>query len=113
MSESASSGVDPETHMITPPVPGPTAPSEPVLSAASLVTIATAILSMVTAFVIPVPDDKQAAILGAIAVLAPVILGLIARARAWAPQTVRQTVKAEVTKALREYRQQPPTGGTW
>ncbi len=102
MSESASSGVDPETHMVTPPVPGPGASPEPVLSTASIVTVATAILAAVVAFGLPVDADQQAKLLGAIAVLAPVILGLIARARAWAPQTVRQTVKAEVTKALRE-----------
>ncbi len=103
MSETGrSSGVDPETNMVTPPAPGPSAPSEPVLSAASLVTVGVAVLALLTAFAVPVSDDQQAAILGAIAVVAPVILGLVARAKAWSPFTVGATVRAEVAKALRE-----------
>ncbi len=106
----AGSGVDPETHEVTPPVPGPGAPAEPVLSAASVVTVATAILAALVAFGLPVDANQQAALLGAIAVVAPVILGLIARSKAWAPRTVRQTVQAEVAKVTRT---QPPTGGTF
>ncbi len=112
MSESAS-GVDPVTKTVTPPVPGQSAPSEPVLSAASLVTVATAILALLAAFAVPVSDDQQAAILGAIAVVAPIILGLIARNRAWSPFTAGATVRAEVEKALREQQPQPPAGGAW
>ncbi len=106
----AGSGVDPETHEVTPPVPGPGAPAEPVLSAATVVTAVTAILAMLVSFGLPVDNDQQSAILGAIAVVVPIILGLIARSKAWAPRTVRQTVQAEVAKATRT---QPPTGGTY
>jgi hypothetical protein len=108
-------GVDPETHQVTPPVPGPYAPSEPVLSSATIVTVVTAILAAAVSFGLPLGDDQQAAVLGAIAVVAPVVLGLIARGRAWAPLTVRQTVQAEVVKALREYKASnpPANGGAW
>lgn len=106
-------GVDPESHPVTPPVPGPYAPAEPVLSTASIVTVVTAILAAAVSFGLPLGDDQQAAILGAIAVVAPVILGIIARNRAWSPQTVGQTVRAEVTKAIREYKASNPGGGSW
>ncbi len=104
------SGVDPETNMVTPPVPPVGAPTEPVFSAASIVTVVTAILAALVSFGLPVNANQQAALLGAIAVVAPVILGLIARNTAWAPATVRRTVQAEVVKALRS---QPPTGGSY
>ncbi len=104
-------GVDPESHEVTPPVPGPAAPAEPIFSTASIVTVVTAILTLITAFGLEIDNDKQAAILGAIAVVAPVILGIIARSKAWAPLTVRKTVQAEVAKALRS--QQPPAGGVF
>lgn len=98
-------GVDPETHQVTPPVPGPYAPTEPVLTAATVVTVVTALLAAAVAFGLPVTDDQQAALLGAVAVVAPVILAIIARNRAWAPATVRQTVQAEVAKAVKQARQ--------
>ncbi len=109
MSGPHTSGVDPETHQVTPPVPGPDAPLEPVLSTAAVVTAAAAILAAMVAFGLPVDADQQAKLLAAIAVVAPVILGLAARVRAWAPATVRKTVQAEVAKALRN--QRPPAGG--
>jgi hypothetical protein len=102
MSETASSGVDPATNTVTPPPPSPQAPTEPVLSTASIVTVVTAVLAMLVSFGLPLSDDQQAAILAAIAVVAPVILGLLARNLAWSPFTVGATVRAEVAKALRE-----------
>lgn len=97
-----SSGVDPETNTVTPPPPGPSAASEPALSAASVVAVVTAILALLTALGLPVDDDVQAKILTAIAVVAPIVLGLLARSKAWSPFTVGATVRAEVAKALRE-----------
>ncbi len=115
MSDPTTSGVDPETNTVTPPAPPPTAPSEPVLSAASIVTVATAILAALVAFGLPVSDDQQAAILTAIAVIAPVVLGLVARSKAWSPFTAGATARAEVAKALRNQPPpaDPPTGGAW
>ncbi len=112
---SLNSGVDPESHEVTPPVPGPSASPEPVLSTASIVTVVTAILAMLVSFGLPLSDDQQAAVLGAIAVVAPVVLGLVARSKAWAPLTVRKTVQAEVAKALRNQPPpaDPPAGGAW
>lgn len=107
------SGVDPETHVVTPPVPGPHAPSEPVLSTATVVTVVTAVLALLVALGLPISDEVQAAILGGIAVLAPIVLGLAARSKAWSPLTVRRTVQAEVAKAVRVERLQPRDGDVW
>lgn len=103
-------GVDPETNQVTPPVPGPYAPTEPILSTATVVTVVTAVMALLVALGLPIDDDLQTAILGAIAVIAPVVLGIIARQKAWAPATVRATVQAEVAKARRT---EPPNGGVW
>ncbi len=111
MSETTS-GVDPVTKMVTPPAPKPDAPTEPVLETASIVTVATAILSLIAAFGLPISDDLQAAILGAIAVVAPVVLGLIARNRAWSPRSAGALARAEAYEAVRlAGHRQPPTGG--
>ncbi len=100
--QSPSSGLDPETNTVTPPPPPPTAPSEPVLSAASIVTVATAVLALVTALGLPVDDDVQAKILAAIAVIAPIVLGLLARQWAGSPFTAGAVARAELAKARRE-----------
>jgi hypothetical protein len=97
-----SSGFDPDTNTVTPPPPGPSAPSEPVLSAASVVTVVTAILALLAAFGMPLTGAQESAVLGAIAVVAPIVLGLLARSKAWSPFTAGATVRAEVAKALRE-----------
>ncbi len=112
MSDPPTSGVDPETNTVTPPPPSPEAPTEPVLSVASIVTVVTAILALLTALGLPIDDDVQAAILSAIAVIAPVVLGLIARNVAWSPFTAGATVRAEVAKALRDPPTQPPAGSS-
>jgi hypothetical protein len=99
---------DPEPDL--PRVPSLTAPDEPVYSAGTFVTVATALLAAGAAFGLPISDDQQAAVLAAMAVLAPVILALIARARAWSPQTVRRLVEQERTKAVEAYRRQQSGG---
>ncbi len=113
----ATSGVDPETNTVTPPPPGPDAPSEPVLSVASIVTVATAILAALVAFGLDIDDDRQAAILSVIAVVAPIVLGWAARSKAWSPFTAGATARAEVEKALRGQQAPPPAappaGGSW
>lgn len=106
-------GTDPVTGEVTPPVPPVGAPREPVLSAATWVTLATAVLALLTAFAVPIDDAQQAAILGAIAVVAPVILAIVARQTAWSPQTAGATVRAEVAKALKARAAQDPPPGEW
>jgi hypothetical protein len=66
------------------------------------VTAVTAILAMLVSFGLPLSDDQQASVLTAIAVVAPIVLGLLARHWAWSPFTAGATVRAEVAKALRE-----------
>lgn len=97
----STSGVDPETSTVTPPVPPPGAPREPLLTVGLITAAAVAILALAAAFGLSLDDDAQAAILGLVAVLAPVIVAVVARARTWSPATVRATVNAELAKARR------------
>lgn len=106
-------GVDPETHVVTPPAPGPQAPHEPILSTASIVTVVTTILALLAAFGLPLTGPQEAAVLGALAVIAPIVLGIIARNQAWSPFTAGATVRAEVAKAVRTVQGQPPIRGDW
>lgn len=100
---------DPEPDL--PPVPTLLAPSEPIYSTGVVVAGATALLAVAAAFGLKLDDDMQAAVLGGIAVLAPLILALIARARAWSPQTVRKLVQQERTKAVEAYQESLKRGG--
>jgi hypothetical protein len=94
-------GVDPETNTVTPPVPPPGAAQEPLLTVGTITAATTAILALVVALGLPVSNDTQAAILGVVAVVAPLVLALLARRTVWAPATVRATVNAEVAKVQR------------
>jgi hypothetical protein len=110
------SGVDPVTDQVTPPPPGPGAPEEPVLSTASIVTVVTAVLALLVALGLPVNDDVQAAVLSAIAVIAPIVLGLLARSKVFSPFTAGAMARAEAAKATREAQTPPPANpapGEW
>ena len=52
---------------------------EPLLTVAAVTAVATALLGLGVAFGLPVSDDQQAAILAAVAAVAPIVVGLIAR----------------------------------
>lgn len=106
----STSGVDPETSQVTPPVPPPGAPREPLLTVGLITTVAAAILAMAVSFGLPISDDQQAKLLALILVVAPLIVMAVGRARVWAPSTVRATVNAEIAKAQRTT---PPTGGVF
>jgi len=67
------------------PNPGST---EPVLSAGTITAVATAVLALLVSFAIPVSDAQQTAILGVVAVAAPIIVGIWGRNKAYSPATV-------------------------
>lgn len=83
-----------------PAVPPAHAPQEPILNAATWVTMATTVLTLVAAFGLPLDNNQQAAVIGTVAVVAPIVLALIARSKAWAPATVAKVVAAERQKAI-------------
>lgn len=103
----------PYAHDIEPdlPVPPAGAAPEPVYAAGTVVTVATALLALGAAFGLDISDDQQARVLTAIAVMAPIILAVIARAKAWSPRSVHKVVEQEREKAVEKYRrdqQLPP-----
>lgn len=93
-----------------PPVPAANAPSEPLLTAGTLVTVFSAILAAIVSFGLKINDDQQAKLLGLILILAPLIVAVVGRMRAWAPASVRKLVQQERAKAATEARTTPPAG---
>ncbi|MEV6801323.1 hypothetical protein AB0M91_23695 [Micromonospora rifamycinica] len=70
-------------------IPNPeSAPTEPLLTVGSLTALVTAVLALVVAFGLPVSDDQQTAILGVVAVVAPLVVMAVGRSRVWSPATV-------------------------
>ncbi len=73
--------------------PGPGAPGEPLLSVGALTTIITAGLAAAVAFGAPISDDQQAAVLAALAAVAPVLVAIVGRGLVFSPATVRRMVQ--------------------
>ena len=63
---------------------------EPVAIIGAVTAAATAILALVVAFGLDVSPDQQAAILGVVAVLAPLTATLVTRSWVYAPATVER-----------------------
>ncbi len=78
--------------------PEPGTASEPLLSTGTIVTTATAILALIVSFGVPVTDAQQAAILGVLAVTAPLLVAIVGRGRVYAPDTVRALLARERTR---------------
>lgn len=82
---------------------------EPVLTAGTITTLATAALALAVAFGLPVSDTVQAELLGLIAVLAPLVLALVARGRVYSPATVATLLRAQAMRAPRRSGYSPPS----
>lgn len=54
---------------------------EPLLSVATVTAAVSAVLALLVAFGLDVTEDQQNAILGAVAVIAPIVVGLLARGK--------------------------------
>ncbi|MEU7617174.1 hypothetical protein AB0B27_13920 [Micromonospora rifamycinica] len=75
-------------------IPNPeSAPTEPLLTVGSLTALVTAVLALVVAFGLPVSDAQQTAILGVVAVVAPLVVMAVGRGRVWSPATVARLVE--------------------
>lgn len=68
--------------------PTPTPPAEPLWSVGGITAAVTALLALVTAFGLDLTAEQQTAILGVAAVLAPLAVTLVGRARVFSPATV-------------------------
>lgn len=82
-----------------PPLPPPYAPKEPLLTVGTITTVAAALLAAVVSFGLNVNDDQQAKLLALILVVAPLIVAVVGRVKAWSPASVRRAVLAERAKA--------------
>lgn len=71
---------------------------EPLISVGTITAVVTAILALLVAFGLNLSDDQQAAVLGFIAVAAPVAVALAARGKVYAPATVAQMLRDPGTR---------------
>lgn len=78
-----------------PPVPGPNAPAEPLITVGTITAAAVAVLALLVSFGISLEDDRQSAILGVIAVVAPLAVALVGRGKVYSPDTVRKLVQRQ------------------
>lgn len=62
--------------------------SEPLYTVGTITAAATAVIALLIAFGLPISDDPQSAILGVVAVAAPLVVAAIARGRVYSPATV-------------------------
>lgn len=80
----------------TPTIPAEPDPTsrEPLWTVGGITAAATAVIGLFVAFGLPVTDDQQAAILGVVAVLAPLAVSLLGRGSVYAPATVARLLRA-------------------
>lgn len=97
--------VSTETSVTEPPVPpDPTDHrTDPLLLRAAFVAIAGAVLTVVAAFGLDLSRGQREAIIGAVAVIGPIVLGIWARRHVYSPQTVNTLLTAAKTPAPVEY----------
>ncbi|MEU4640816.1 hypothetical protein [Micromonospora sp. NPDC023814] len=62
--------------------------SEPLFTVGTITAAATAVITVLIAFGLPISDDQQTAILGVVAVAAPLVVAALARGRVYSPATV-------------------------
>ncbi|MFE7869776.1 hypothetical protein ACFUYE_05425 [Micromonospora humida] len=75
-------------------IPSPeSAPTEPLVTVGVVTAAVTAVLALLTAFGLPVSDDQQTAILGLVAVVAPLVVMAVGRSRVWSPATVARLME--------------------
>lgn len=83
---------------------GITMDKEPVVTVSTLTAVVAAVLALIAAFGVDLTQAQTVAILGLDAVLAPLVVGFVARRWAYSPATVRTIL----TKAADEGNAPPP-----
>lgn len=66
---------------------------EPVLSVGSITAGVTALIALLVAFGLDLTEAQTTAILGVVAVAAPIVVGVLARRRAYSPATVARLLR--------------------
>lgn len=79
--------------MSDPSLPDPTS-REPLITVGAITTAVTAVIGLLVAFGFNISGDQKATILGLLAALAPIVVGVIGRSRAYAPATVARLLAA-------------------
>ncbi len=74
--------------------------SEPVISVAGITAAASALLALVVSFGFDLTADQQVAIMGVVAVLAPLLVGIVARGKVFSPDAVARIESAHVDEVL-------------
>lgn len=67
----------------------PNLPEEPLLGVGTITGLASAVIAVLVAFAVPLSQGQQVAILGLVAVVAPLVVAGVARRKVFAPATVR------------------------
>lgn len=67
--------------------------TEPSVIVGTITGAAAAVIAVLVAFGVPITDDQRTALLGLVAVLAPVIAAVIIRGKVYAPETVQRLVR--------------------
>lgn len=78
--------------MSTPTIPTSQA-SEPLLTVGSITAGVAALIALVTAFGLDLSVEQQTAILGVVAVLAPLVVAAVGRSRVYSPATVSRLLR--------------------
>lgn len=76
-----------------PATPPPGAPSEPLTKVGGVTAAVTAVIALLVSFGLELSHAQVIAILGVVAVLAPIVTTTWGRLRVWSPQSVRQLVQ--------------------
>lgn len=91
---------DQDTGMYVPnDTPRSDDPTDPTGVVATIVASVTALVAIAVAFGVPLAEEQQAALLSAVAVIAPVAAMYWVRLKAWRPSTVGALVEKTAAKA--------------
>lgn len=77
---------------VTKPVPQNAMATEPATIVGTITAAATAVIALLVAFGLDLSDEQQQAILGVVAVAAPVIAAVVIRGKVYAPKTAQEVV---------------------
>lgn len=95
---------------VTKPVPQNAMATEPATIVGTITAAATAVIALLVAFGMDLTDEQQQAILGVVAVAAPVIAAVVIRGKVYAPKTAQEVVNdAAETGVAADVATPPPT----
>lgn len=69
--------------------------SEPAITTATISALAAAVIALLVAFAVPISEQQQVAILGVVAVVAPVVVGFVTRTQVVPNASVVERVESD------------------